>query len=124
MGFNGPDRFLGREGDVVEQSQYCQSCGTVYVPAEGRECPNCMIIDILDEVFIQMTEDGAEVIEGGDGGGGAADLVTAEPGREVALVRRRDGEMFTGRADVDGIVRDDDGASFSRDAYSVDGGSA
>jgi len=47
--FNGPPRELGRDDDLVEQSVYCTQCGTVFVPARGRDCPNCTVVELLEE---------------------------------------------------------------------------
>lgn len=58
MPFNGPARVIAEDfgdGHLVAFLQnsagvYCTQCGTVYVRADGRDCPACALAEMIDEL--------------------------------------------------------------------------
>lgn len=41
VGWNGPAVELQADEDFLERASYCVMCGTIFVWAEGRDCPGC-----------------------------------------------------------------------------------
>jgi hypothetical protein len=47
--WNGPSRELG--GSIGDERVYCVRCGTIFVPAHGRDCPACTLAEVFEEVI-------------------------------------------------------------------------
>lgn len=46
-GFNGPAREL--DGSHDDETVYCVQCGTVFVRAQGRDCPACTLAGMIED---------------------------------------------------------------------------
>lgn len=65
--FNGPSRELsehraapGVAGNLDDEQVYCVNCGTIFVRANGRDCPSCTnaaAIEDLEQRLDELDED-------------------------------------------------------------------
>lgn len=75
MAFNGPSRKIDEDygrPELVAFLQnsagvYCTECGTVYITADGRDCPACTLAEQLADIEerLDRAERDIDIIDGG-----------------------------------------------------------